>query len=772
MTEKKMLTIEIDGQKIEAPEGARLIDVADHAGIPIPRFCYHQKLSIAASCRMCLVDIEKMPKPAPACATTISDGMVIRTRSEKARAAQKAVMEFLLINHPLDCPICDQGGECELQDNAVQFGDDLSRYTEEKRTYPKNDIGPLVETFMNRCIQCTRCVRYGEEIAGLRELGGIDRGDRLEISTYVERSLASEVSANIIDLCPVGALTAKPSKYQGRPWEYKNHPSISIHDGLGTNTMIHTLRGKIARVVSRENAEINSVWIADRDRFSCEANFSEDRLQSPMIMNKGKQLERANWMDALKATQLTIQGVIEKYGADKIGVLVSPSTTVEEQFLLKKLLTALKIVHVDSRFNQLDFSNDSNEPNFRGLGVAISEVSSLDSIVLVGADPRMEVPVLAIEVREAVKKGAKVALLNSYNTDQLHGMNAEIILAPQSWVPLLATIAEGVAEFKDKTLSSEFAKLAQKELKTEAVQTLIKQLVNGEKHWIVIGRDAVSHPQFSVIQQLVQTIAEMTHAKFGYFSEGANATGASLNGLVGTHQDALNSVSMVTSPRKCYLLVGAIDPELDFIAKKDTLNALKQADAVITFTPFLSKVQRSLATIALPIAAWGETDGSLVNIEGKCQSVIAASEPMFEAKPLWKVLRVLGNQFELEGFDYVSTDEILKESPVEPINTYNNFTNIGTVHLSPMDTVQIAIPVVSIYSTDAYTRRSLSLQQTPLAAKQRVTLNPQHLTEEKRAWKIGEVEFAVRTTEKMAKECIRVPREFGASVDYYREIKG
>ncbi|MGL4675045.1 MAG: NADH-quinone oxidoreductase subunit NuoG, partial [Wohlfahrtiimonas sp.] len=325
MTDKQMLSIEIDGKKYDVEAGRSVIEIADEVGVPIPRFCYHDKLSIAASCRMCLVDIERMPKPMPACATQVSDGMIIRTRNEKARAAQKSVMEFLLINHPLDCPVCDQGGECELQDNSVGFGSQHSMYIDEKRHYEKIDIGPLVETFMNRCIQCTRCVRYGEEVAGLRELGGVDRGDRLEITTYVKHSLSSEVSGNIIDLCPVGALTAKPSKFQARPWEYKKNDSVSIHDGLGTNTSIHTLRGKIARVVSRENEAINQVWISDRDRFSYEANFSVDRAKSPMIMNEKKALEQVDWINGLKATRMAIEGAVQKLGADQVGIFVSPS---------------------------------------------------------------------------------------------------------------------------------------------------------------------------------------------------------------------------------------------------------------------------------------------------------------------------------------------------------------------------------------------------------------------------------------------------------------
>lgn len=767
MSENKMLSIEIDGKKFDVAAGRSVIEVADEVGVPIPRFCYHDKLSIAASCRMCLVDIEKMPKPMPACATQVSDGMIIHTRNEKARAAQKAVMEFLLINHPLDCPVCDQGGECELQDNALEVGNKHSLYTDEKRHYEKINLGPLVETFMNRCIQCTRCVRYGEEIAGLRELGGVDRGDRLEITTYVEHAMASEVSANIIDLCPVGALTAKPSKFQARPWEYQSHNSISIHDGLGTNTSIHTLRGKIARVVSRRNDDINQTWISDRDRFSYEANLSCERVQSPMIMNEKKTLETTDWLSALKATKLALEGVIKKFGADQVGIFVSPSATVEEQYLTRQLADELGIKNVDARLKQIDFRADNSEPQFRSLGVAIEDIKSLDSVFLVGADPRMEVPVLAIDIRQAVKHGTKVSLLNTYNTDQLHPTEA-VIASPTDWVNVLANILKAISEKTGKAIASELAEIIEKAQSSRDVTNIADLFIKEGKHWVVLGKDAISHPDFSVIRALAQNIAEVSNGAFGYLTEGANASGAYLTGVVNQHS---NTHQMIEDSLKAYVLVGAIDPEHDFIERKDAINALKQAEIVIAMTPFASTTLLNVATIVLPTATWGETDGSLVNFAGELQSVQAAVEPSFEAKPLWKVLRVLGNEFEFRGFDYVACQDVLRacESKLSAEGQTNFMGYAKDLKCSMADDrVTIAVPMESIYSTDAYVRRAESLQATPLASRKRVVSQNRAA----RDWACEGQAFDARVTDKMAANCLRIPREFGLMINYYEAIEG
>ncbi len=772
MTNENLLTIEIDGKKIEAPAGSMLIEVADREGITIPRFCYHDKLSIAASCRMCLVDVERMPKPAPACATPIMDGMVVRTRSEKAREAQKAVMEFLLINHPLDCPICDQGGECELQDYSAEYGQNNSLFIEEKRHVEKIDIGPLVETFMNRCIQCTRCVRYGDEIAGLRELGGVDRGDRLEITTYIEHSLTSEVSGNIIDICPVGALTAKPSKYKARPWEYVNHASVSVHDGLGTNTEIHTLRGRVERVAARRNDAINEAWISDRDRFSYEALHADDRATIPLIDDGEGNLEKTSWESALTATTLLLEGALEKYGADKIGVLVSPLATLEEMQLTKKLSEGLGIHNIDYRFNQRDFSGDKDEPLFRGLGLKIPEVNQLDSIFLVGADPRMEVPVLAIRLRDAVKRGAKVSLLGTYNADQLHEMENVIVAHPYDWVAELATTLKAVAAEKGVTPSGALSRLLEDANDSEVANNVAKQLLSGEKGWVVLGREAIAHPNFGAIRALAKEIAEITGASFGYFTEGANSSGAELTGL-GAKAAGFNLSEMLESDLKALVLVGAIE-EADFAERSAFKEMVEKAEAVIAITPFASDALKSMANVILPGAAWGETSGSFMSLEGNVQTLQSASLPVGEARPIWKILRVLGNYFKLEGFEQVSSSDLLEEWMAqfgEQIDKATNFveTTSATYQAEKREGLT-AIPVTSIYSVNAYTRRATALQKTPLAAKSRIAFNNQ--AEEATGMQnfSAEAGFRSRVSEKVAAGCVRIPTEYAGATQFYKTL--
>ena len=772
--EIKQFTINIDGKEFQAPAGTMLIEVADREGIAIPRFCYHDKLSIAASCRMCLVDVERMPKPAPACATPIMDGMIVHTRNDKTRAAQKAIMEFLLINHPLDCPICDQGGECELQDFSAEYGQNKSIYTEEKRHVEKIDIGPLVETFMNRCIQCTRCVRFGDEIAGMRELGGVDRGDRLEITTYIQHALVSEVSGNIIDICPVGALTAKPSKYGARPWEYINHDSISMHDGVGTNTDIHTLRGKVSRVAARRNDEINEPWISDRDRFSYEALFSDDRATFPLVDNGHGELEQASWEDALKATKLIIEGAIQKYGADAVGVFVSPMASVEEIQLVKELQAGLKLTNVDYRFNQRDFSGDKSESAFRALGVSIPEVNQLDSIFLIGADPRMEVPVLAIRVRDAVKNGAKVSMLASYDADQLHAMNETIIAHPFDWVNELAAIVAKVSAAKGTSIRPELTSLMNNTaIHGDAVSKVAEQLVKGEREWIVLGHDAISHPQFATIRVLASEIARMTGAKLGYFTQGSNSSAAALSGLTAAGK---NTATMIDSPLKAYVLVGAIDPEFDFVEREKALNALTSAEAVIAITPFASETVKSLANVVLPGAAWAESSGSFVNLEGKVQSLQAASMPQGEARPIWKILRVLGNQFELPGFDYVSSEDVFaKWFAANEAKLQNNSNEVSGASFDYAPLAKeglLAVPTTSIYSTDAYVRRGQALQKTPLAKRARIAFN--NAGDETSVMPIlnRENNFLSRVSTKVAQGCVRIPTEYAGDTQFYQPIKG
>lgn len=802
-TNPEMISITVDGKVIETYKGAMLIEATDSCGIAIPRFCYHKKLSIAANCRMCLVEVERAPKPLPACATPVTQGMIVHTRSDKVRAAQKAVMDFLLINHPLDCPICDQGGECELQDLSIVYGNDHSIFNEEKRIVEDKDIGALISTHMTRCIACTRCVRFGEEIASLREMGATGRGEYVKIGTYITQELVSEISANIIDICPVGALTAKPSKFQARPWEYVSHESISIHDGLGTNTHIHTLRGEINRVVPRENNELNEVWISDRDRFSYTSIFAQDRALEPLVKMGADGLKPETWLNALAAARMALEGVKAKFGAEHIGMLISPSSTVEEQYLAQKLARSLGINNIDHRLYQTDFSDDSHDPTYPSLGLNIDDVNQLNGAFLIGADLRMELPLLAIRMRDAVKKGAQVALLSSYAADQLHLLTQQAILEPARWIELLSAVLYHVSEklnnksdnkLDDKS-SQKSTDTNQRESIKESTKKLIKDyaesdcftnphsivkniatgiaqnLTDNPKTWLVLGAEAISHPQFATLRALTEAIASLSSSSFGIIAKGGNGAGGYLTGAL-PHRIAsgkaatvigLNAYEMLKTPLQAYILVGALDLEFDSILGAQALDSLSNAQAVIALTPFASETLKSYATVILPTATWGETAGSLINLEGRCQSVSGAAAPQGQARPLWKVLRVLGNQFELAGFEYLNSDDILDEwlSLCDDLGEVSNFTNSEAKSI-PMELDKTAwLAYQGIYQTDAYVRRSKSLQATPLAKILKLTVHPDT------AIKLNldaNGALPLRITPKMAENCIRIPQGFKESV--------
>ncbi len=713
----ELIKITVDGQELAAHKGAMLIDVTDAAGIAIPRFCYHKKLSIAANCRMCLVDVEKAPKPLPACATPVADGMVVRTRSEKARAAQKAVMSFLLINHPLDCPICDQGGECELQDLSVGYGENQTHYIEPKRVVKEKNIGSLISTAMTRCIQCTRCVRFGEEIADLRELGATGRGERVEIGTYVEQGLRSELSANVIDICPVGALTAKPSRYIGRPWEFVQHESISPHDALGSNLYIHTLRGKVARVVPRENEHINEVWISDRDRFSYLALKSQDRAATPLVRMGEQGLLAHSWEEALIATRLAVQGVIDQYGVEQVGVLVSPLATVEELFLTQKLARGLGITHIDHRFGQVDFSDDEHEPVYPSLGVSIADVEKQQAALLIGCDLRMEQPLLAHRLRQAVKQqGAQVTVVGTQLSDFLVAVN-HIDQPVTDLAKYLGGLLSVAAKVTGQSVPSSLQSLAQSSEHTTAEST-VNALVAAEHGIIWLGQQAIAAQDYATIRALAHALAQMTGVQFGFLPAGGNATGAYLAGAI-PHKSVgctptpcgKNTQAMLEQPLKAYLLVGAIDPELDL--GTTGWRALQAAQVVVAMTPFASSSIQRIATTLLPIAAWAESSGSYINIEGCCQSTIAATLPIGQARPAWKVLRVLANQFDLSGFEYTDSNQVLEaflqacECVEQPMLDGHLFA-VGQLAAT-------SVNVPSIYNSNAYVRRSEPLQHSALA---------------------------------------------------------
>jgi NADH-quinone oxidoreductase subunit G len=640
-----MIDIEIDGKPLQAEQGAMIIEVADQNGIAIPRFCYHKKLSIAANCRMCLVEVEKSGKPLPACATPVTAGMKVFTHSQKARDSQKAVMEFLLINHPLDCPICDQGGECELQDLSLTYGKDVSRFNIGKRSVKDDNLGPLIATEMTRCIQCTRCVRFGQEIAGIRELGATGRGENMQITTYVEHSIESELSGNIIDLCPVGALTAKPSRFTARAWELQQHAAIAPHDCVGSNIYVHTRRNQVIRVAPQENEALNETWISDRDRFSYLALHSPERLQRPMIKVNGLWQE-ADWATALDYAVTGLQKIIKEYGAKQIATLASPSATTEELYLLQKLIRGLGANMIDHRLHQIDVSDQKQAPLYPKLSFKLADIEQQDVILLIGSNVQREQPIIGHRIRKATLRGAKVLSVNLVD----HAFNFEqqnkIIVAPQHLVRTLAGIAKalGAQQAVEPTVEE---------------KNIAEQLKNSQKKIILLGALARNHPEAATIRALVQMIADLTQAKWGCLREGANSIGAWLAGAV-PHRAAAGAavpdaglaanVALAAS-LKSYLLFG-VEPELDCANSAAAINALSKAEFTIAFTPFKSATQSQYAHVLLPIALFAETAGTFVNIEGTWQSFAATVNPPHEVKAGWKVLRVLANQLNLTGFDY------------------------------------------------------------------------------------------------------------------------
>ena len=707
MSEEKTITIEVDGQTLETKPGALLIDVTDAAGIDIPRFCYHNKLSVAASCRMCLVEVEKVPKPIPACATQVMDGMKVQTRSPVALAAQKGTMEFLLINHPLDCPVCDQGGECELQDVAMGYGSDVSRFVEGKRVVPQSDVGPLIATDMTRCIHCTRCVRFGDEIAGVRELGETGRGEHMTIGTYIARSIDSELSGNVIDLCPVGALTSKPFQYRARAWELTRSEGIAPHDSVGSNIQIHVRRNQVMRVHPRENEAVNEVWISDRDRYSYEGLYSDDRLTQPLIKKGGAWVE-AGWEEALEAAARGLRSVAASE-ADQIGTLVSPTATLEELYLALKITRGLGSGNIDHRLRQSDFRLEG--PAFPWLGQSIADLEKVDAALLIGSNVRKDQPLLAHRLRKASLKGADIHFVNPLGLD-LHFEANQLVSDLAGMVHNLAGIAKAAGGSKaldDQVLISDEHK------------AIAKKLKSAESATVLLGNLAQSHPDYSILCGLASSIAKSTGAIIGILPAAANTVGAALAGAVPAYgtgaksldKTGLNARAMLESPRKGYLLLG-IEPGLDCANPGLTKRALSDAECVVALTAYRSPSLEETADVMLPIGAFAETSGTYVNAEGTIQSFNGAVTPVGEARPGWKVLRVLGNLVDLEGFDYLSSEEVRDElgqlcADVKPEIDLNH-TIEGEIHASAGKLMRIG--EVPIYAADALVRRATALQNT------------------------------------------------------------
>ena len=655
------VNIEINGKPFKARKGQMVIEVADDAGIRIPRFCYHNKLSVAANCRMCLVEVEKAPKPLPACATPVMDGMKVYTRSKVALKAQKIVMEFLLVNHPLDCPICDQGGECELQDVAMGYGRDVSRFTERKRVVKDKNLGPLIATDMTRCIHCTRCVRFGEEIGGMPELGATGRSEHMEIGTFIEQSVDSEMSGNVIDLCPVGALTSKPFRFRARSWEMQQRSTVAPHDPVGSNLHLHVGRNRVLRVVPRENEAINEVWLADRDRFSYEGLYSDDRLRAPMIRQNGR-LTEVDWETALGFVAEGLRAAAAK-GGDRVGALVSPSATLEELFLTQKLLRGLGSNNVDHRLRQANFSDQDHAPAYPALGLSIAEIEQLNAVLLIGSNARKEHPIINHRLRKASMRGAEISLLNPMNYDFNLKLHAQVIARPSELAHALLGITAGAGAGK-KEMGALLAGV-----KPGAEHKAVgKSLAEAERAAILLGPSAINHPDAAVLRGLAGALANATGATLGFLSEGGNAAGAWIAGAVPHRGPASTAMetsgahaqSMIETPQSAYLLLG-VEPERDMQNPATALNATAASDFVVSLSCYRTKVMENYASALLPVAAYAETSGTLINMEGTWQSFEAAAPAPGETRPAWKILRVLGNLLEQDGFDYVASSEIRDE---------------------------------------------------------------------------------------------------------------
>ena len=700
-----MIEIQLDGQKIDVLEGSTIMHAAEKAGTYIPHFCYHKKLSIAANCRMCLVDVEKAPKPMPACATPVTQGMVVHTKNDKAIKAQKGVMEFLLINHPLDCPICDQGGECQLQDLAVGYGGSGSRYEEEKRVVAYKDVGPLVSMQeMSRCIHCTRCVRFGQEVAGVMELGMSHRGEHAEIETFVGMSVDSELSGNMIDICPVGALTSKPFRYSARTWELSRRKSVSPHDSTGSNLIVQVKANRVMRVLPLENEQVNECWLADRDRFSYESLNSDERLTSPMI-KQGGEWKSVDWQTALEYVANGLKQIKADHGATSIGTLASPHSTLEELYLAASLMHGMGSDNIDYRLRHAEFASSAG---VRWLGTSIASLSELQRVLIVGSNLRKDHPLFAQRIRQAARKGCAVNSVNSM---------AEL-KAPDAWaLPIANTMMAGHASWAQSLADIASAIALEKGVAapaagqvSDAAKAMAKSLLGGDRKAILLGNAAAHHADASSLLALANWIGRQTGASVGYLTEAANTVGAQLAGAM-PQGKGLNAGQMLDGQLKAVVLLNN-EPEFDSASGAKAKARLNAAHMVVTLSPF--KANMSFSDVLLPIAPFTETPGTFVNAEGRVQSFHAVVKPLGDTRPAWKVLRVLANLLGLPGFEFESSQDVLEqiagiENGHVAVAKLSNATD-ASIQLTAVP--HVAPAVASIYQLDGLLRRATSLQLT------------------------------------------------------------
>ncbi|MDP4670161.1 MAG: NADH-quinone oxidoreductase subunit NuoG [Burkholderiaceae bacterium] len=707
-----MVEIELDGKKVEVPEGSMVMHAAEKAGTYIPHFCYHKKLSIAANCRMCLVDVEKAPKAMPACATPVAQGMVVHTKTDKAIKAQQSVMEFLLINHPLDCPICDQGGECQLQDLAVGYGGSSSHYEEEKRVVFHKNVGPLISMEeMSRCIHCTRCVRFGEEIAGDMELGMSNRGEHAEIETFLGETVDSELSGNMIDICPVGALTSKPFRYNARTWELSRRKSVSPHDSTGANLIVQVKNNRVMRVVPLENEAVNECWIADRDRFSYEALNSGDRLTAPMIKQDGQWLT-VDWTTALEYVANGLKQIKANHGADSLGLLASPHSTVEELSLAAALMRGLGSDNIDHRLRHANFTAHTGA---RYLGMPIAALSTLKHALVVGSRLRKDHPLFAQRIRQAARRGAKVDVIGSDR--EFHGGNDWALpvrhflnASADQWGALLANVAVAVAA--EKGVQAPVTGTAD-----AAAKAIATNLCAGTDTAILLGNAAAHHVDASALLSLANWIASHTGCKVGYLTEAANTVGAQLV-KAQPQTGGQNAAQMLSGSCKAVVLLGC-EPAADSAAGAAAVAALQQADMVVSLNAF--KTNLDVADVLLPISPFTETSGTFVNAAGLAQSFHAVVKPLGETRPAWKVLRVLCNLMGIPGTDFETSQDVLAATGLTVGQVSE--AQLSNACDAPIEFKAIALDaapsVAGIYQLDGLVRRAPALQHT-VDAKQEV----------------------------------------------------
>lgn len=779
-----MIKIEIDGKEVSVPKGSSVMDAARQVGVYIPHFCYHKKLSIAANCRMCLVEVEKAPKPLPACATPATEGMKVSTHSQQAIKAQKGVMEFLLINHPLDCPICDQGGECQLQDLAVGYGASGSRYQEAKRAVTNKNLGSLISTDMTRCIHCTRCVRFGQEIAGIMELGMAGRGEHSEILAFVGKTIDSELSGNVIDLCPVGALVSKPFRYSARTWELSRRKSISPHCGLGSNLIVQVKNDRVMRVLPRENEEINECWLSDKDRFAYEGLNSEDRLTVPMIKQNG-QWQNCGWEEALTRVAEGMKGAITKYGKTKLGTLASPHSTLEELYLLQKLMRGLGSQNVDHRLRQSDFRADSLMQGIPWLGMSIAEVSSLQAILIIGSTLRKDHPLLAQRVRQAVRKGAQLNLVNPIDDDLLTKVENRAIVAPSAMLEMLVQILKAASAIKGESIGENVIQGNEQVKVTDVAQAIAVSLIEKAPAAVFLGNMAQHHPLYTDLLSVAQAIAEVTGARLGVLGEAANSVGGYIANAIPwdrksgsaipteSNNVGLNAAEMLrldtnnSEEAACAaLLLLNLEPELDTYDGLQARKALDKTAFVVSLSSYKGNIS-NYADIMLPIAPFTETSGTFVNMEGRVQSFKGVVAPLGEARPAWKILRVLGNLLQLDGFEFNSSEEVLMEaipSEKQISKGLSNKLNTSVINFRPPSGAMERIGEVPIYQTDPIVRRAPALQATqdarrPLAFASSVLLEKMSVDAGQDVRIIqgnGSATLAIFVDDNLPENCLRV----------------